>query len=122
MKVVNSILGRSVSGISIRPFLVETEDGTDYFLKPCSSLADSLIGEWIGSSLARTIGLPVAEFEIVQVPSKLATLAKKPEFSELGQGPAFASKALPASFIDLDYFALFQVDQTELAHLLIFDF
>ncbi|WP_411844627.1 HipA family kinase [Roseibacillus persicicus] len=122
MKTITSILGRSAGGVSIRPFIGRSEGGEKFFLKPCGSLADSLIAEFIGSSLAQAVGLPVADFEIVMIPAKLAKFSLKPDFSELSAGPAFASRALGDDYIDLTSDQLTSLDEQQLAELYLFDF
>ena len=61
------ILDRSIQGIT-KPFYCRCEDGQAYFVKGHGAGKQSLIAEYMGSRLARSFGLPVADFEIVEVP------------------------------------------------------
>jgi hypothetical protein len=68
------------------------------------------------------MGLPVANFEIVHIPDKLAKLSLKPDFAELSPGPAFASRALGDDYIDLTPNQLPNLDERTLAELYLFDY
>lgn len=122
MKTITSILGRSAGGISIQPFIGKSESGEKFYLKPCGSRADGLVAEFIGSSLARDMGLPVADFEIVSIPEKLAKHSLRPEFAELSSGPAFASRALSNDYIDLTPDQHSNLHEQQLSELYLFDY
>lgn len=88
------IIGRSVQGVT-NPFICKCEDGQTYFVKGSGAGKQSLIAEYVGGRLARAFGLPVADFEIVEVPQELVKWSVRGDASELGAGLAFGSKALP---------------------------
>lgn len=88
------ILDRSIQGIT-NPFYCRCEDGQAYFVKGHGAGKSSLIAEYVGGRLARAFGLPVADFEIVEVPQELIKWCGRRDANELGAGLAFGSKALP---------------------------
>ena len=88
------ILGRSIQG-KTNPFHCRCEDGQAYFVKGHGAGKQSLISEYVGGRLARAFDLPVADFEIVEVPPELIKWCGRSDANELGAGLAFGSKALP---------------------------
>jgi hypothetical protein len=64
------------------------------FVKGFGAGKRSLICEWIAGGLAVRLGLPVAPFEIVDVPEALISLGSRPDLAELGAGRAFGSRRL----------------------------
>lgn len=88
------ILGRSTQGIT-RPFKCRGEDGQIYFVKGHGAGKRSLIAEYVGGTLARAFGLPVADLAIVEVPQELVKWYGGNDANELGAGLAFGSKAVP---------------------------
>lgn len=88
------ILGRSIQGVT-NPFYCKAEDGVAYFVKGHGAGRQSLIAEYVGGKLAQAFGLPVPEFEIVEVPQELITWCGRNDANDLGAGLAFGSKALP---------------------------
>ena len=88
------ILDRSIQGVT-NPFYCRCEDGEFYFVKGNGAGKRSLIAEYVGSRLARAFGLPVADFEIVEVPQALIAWSVRNDANQLGEGLAFGSKALP---------------------------
>lgn len=89
---VVEIMRRADQGVT-RPFLCRGADGQAYFVKGRSAGRRSLICEWVGGRLARSLGLPVPEFRIMEAPSAL--LALHPEGADLGPGPVFGSRCIP---------------------------
>lgn len=87
------ILDRSIQGVT-NPFYCRCEDGQAYFVKGHGAGKPSLIAEYVGGRLARAFGLPVADFEIVEVPQELIKWSGRRDANELGAGLAFGSKAL----------------------------
>ena len=88
------ILDRSIQGVT-KPFYCRCEDGQFYFVKGNGAGKQSLIAEYVGGQLARSFGLPVADFEIVEIPQALIKWCGREDANELGAGLAFGSKALP---------------------------
>lgn len=84
------VLRRSDQGVT-RPFICRGDDEQLYFVKGRGAGRRSLICEWIAGRLAKEIGLPVAPFEIVEVPEALLENPGALDLSELGAGPAFGS-------------------------------
>lgn len=88
------IIDRAVQGIT-KPFSCRCEDGQLYFVKGRGAGKQGLIAEYVGSQLAQKFGLPVAEFEIVEVPEELIKWCGRGDANELGAGLAFGSKVFP---------------------------
>jgi hypothetical protein len=77
------IMGRSTQGIT-RPFKCRGDDGHIYFVKGHGAGRRSQICEWIAGQLAFRLGLPIAPFEIVDVPEELIRLDFSGELQDLG--------------------------------------
>lgn len=88
------IIGRSEQGIT-KPFICRGDDGQVYFVKGRGAGRRSLICEWVAGQLGRRLGLPIAHFEIVQVPQELLSIAMRDDLVELGAGKAFGSRKVP---------------------------
>lgn len=91
------IIERSIQGAT-KPFICRGDDKQIYFVKGRGAGRRSQICEWVAGLLGREMGLPIAEFEIVDIPEEL--LEERAEhLNELGAGPAFGSrKCLAAEF------------------------
>lgn len=87
------ILGRSIQGVT-HPFRCRCENGEIYYVKGHGAGKQSLIAEYVCGRLARSFGLPVADFEIVEVPQELISWENTTDLYDLGAGLAFGSKAL----------------------------
>jgi hypothetical protein len=87
------IIGRASQGVT-KPFICRGEDDEIYFVKGFGAGRRSLICEWVAGGLAVRLGLPVAPFEIVQVPEALISLGSRADLAELGAGLAFGSRRL----------------------------
>ncbi len=92
MQVIE-ILDRSKQGVT-NPFYCRCEDGQAYYVKGRGAGRRSLIAEYVGSRLAKKFGLPVPDFEIVEVPDELIKWSGRRDAQELGAGLAFGSIAL----------------------------
>lgn len=88
------ILSRSSQGIT-HPFVCKADDDNTYFVKGRGAGRRSLISELICGNLAKAFNLPVADFEIVEVPEELIQWSNAETQNDLGAGFAFASKILP---------------------------
>lgn len=84
------VLRRSEQGIT-RPFICRGEDGQTYFVKGHDAGRRSQMAEWVAGQLGLALGLPLAQFAIVDVPAELLTAGGVPELADLGAGPAFGS-------------------------------
>lgn len=116
---VVEVLGRAKQGIT-KPFLCKTDDGALYYVKGKGAGRKSLIAEYVCGSLAKSFGLPIADFEMVYVSEQLIDMANDEAKSDLGIGVAFASKVTP----HLQEISKSQVDKVALnlrRDLLIFD-
>lgn len=98
MVQIVEILGRSEQGMT-RPFICRGEDGNTWFVKGIDAGRRSQVCEWIAGKLALALELPVAPFELVDVPNELVEMT--PEYQALGPGPAFGS--LKQTIMELNY-------------------
>ncbi|MEO0414221.1 MAG: HipA family kinase [Verrucomicrobiota bacterium] len=89
-----AIHGRSATGVS-RPFLCEGDQGQSFVVKSRNVGSEQLVMEYLLAHLAEEYGLPVAPFELVDVPPLLADHALVTDAHELSPGPAFGSQAIP---------------------------
>lgn len=83
------IMGRSEQGITL-PFICRGDDDNTYFVKGIGAGRRGQVCEWIAGNLALELNLPIAPFEIVDVPVEL--VEGNPQYDDLGAGPAFGSK------------------------------
>ena len=84
------IIRRSEQGAT-RPFICRGEDGATYFVKGRDAGRRSLISEWVAGHLGLALGLPLAPFEIVDIPEELLVAGGMSELEDLGCGLAFGS-------------------------------
>jgi hypothetical protein len=83
------ITGRAIQGVT-RPFICRGDNNEIYFVKGIGASRRSQICEWIAGQLAVRLGLPVAPFEIVDIPAELLPITS--DAADLGEGPAFGSQ------------------------------
>ena len=112
------VLRRSDQGIT-RPFICRGDDGETYFVKGVDAGRRSQICEWVAGRLAVLLGLPLAPFEIVDVPEELLELDIVLDLSGLGAGPAFGSRERQVT--ELTVSAVEQVPQDLQQDVIIFD-
>lgn len=112
------IMGRSEQGVT-RPFICRGDDGNVYFVKGRGAGNASLICEWIAGNLAKRLGLPIAPFEIVEVPPELLEIVGGEHRTQLGAGKAFASRKLPV--VELTASQLMEVPPDQQRDVLAFD-
>lgn len=110
------VIGRSIQGIT-RPFICRGDDGEFYFVKGIGATRQSQVYEWVAGNLGLELGLPIAPFEIVDVPEEL--LETDPGLSELGSGPAFGSQR--QMITELNYAGIAEVPDTVQRDVLAFD-
>ena len=113
------ILDRSIQGVT-KPFYCRCEDGQAYFVKGWGAGRQSLIAEYVGGRLARAFGLPIADFDIVEIPSALIKWSGRADANELGAGLAFGSKALP-HVQEFSYSHISKVDEQVRKDVALFD-
>lgn len=87
------VLGRAKQGMT-RPFLCRGDDDHLYYVKGRGAGLHSLCCEWIAGQLARTMGLPLPDFAVAEVPAVLVAGSDRPDIRELGPGLVFASSRL----------------------------
>jgi hypothetical protein len=85
------VLRRSKQGVT-RPFICRGDDDKIYFVKGFDTGRRSQICEWVAGRLAVLMGLPLAHFEMVDVPEELSDLNKGTPLDGLGIGSAFGSQ------------------------------
>ena len=110
------ILGRSTQGIT-KPFICRGEDDNTYFVKGAGAGRQSLIYEWVAGNLALELGLPIAPFNILEVPDLL--VEGNPLYSDLGPGPVFGS--LKQTIMELNYAGIARVPDGLQRDVLAFD-
>ena len=91
---IESVISRSEQGV-LRPFLCVGANGLQYFVKGRGAGRTNLITEYIVGRLGQTLHLPIAPFEIVNVPQALIAGSAVEGIGELGTGPAFGSEKVP---------------------------
>jgi hypothetical protein len=69
--------------------------------------------------MARRFGLPIAPFEVVEVPQELIELAIRPDIGDLGAGPAFGSRRMQIT--ELTVSNLLEISQQQQIDVLAFD-
>ena len=84
------VLRRSEQGMT-QPFICRGDDGEIYFVKGIGATRRGQICEWIAGKLGLALGIPIAPFEIVEVPEELLELDFGLDLRDLGAGPAFGS-------------------------------
>lgn len=90
---VVEVMRRSEQGIT-RPYVCRCDDGEIYFVKGRAATRRGLVAELLSGCLAISLGLPVAHFDIAEIPEELQQV---PGLHELGRGPAFASRRVVAA-------------------------
>ncbi|MDT8281969.1 MAG: hypothetical protein RQ982_04065 [Gammaproteobacteria bacterium] len=113
---VVEIIGRSEQGIT-KPFICRGDDDNTYFVKGTGAGRRSQVCEWIAGNLALELALPIAPFEIVDVPVEI--IEGNTLYSELGMGPAFAS--LKQTIMELNFAAIDMVPDDLQRRVLAFD-
>jgi hypothetical protein len=113
------IVRRSEQGAT-RPFICIGENGARYFVKGINANRDGQINEWICANLAEYFELPVARYQIVDVPEELIFVHPSGiDLSDLGVGPAFASEAVPLD--EINYSSIDLVEEEIQQDVVIFD-
>lgn len=104
------ILGRSEQGMT-RPFVCRADNNEIYFVKGYGAGRRGLVCEWIGSCLARRFGLPVPQFDVVDVPQELIDLATRDDIGDLAAGPAFGSRRMQITELTISNVCEITVEQ-----------
>lgn len=75
-----------------RPFRVKADDGNLYWIKGCGGWnRRDLCFELLAARMASAYGLPIAGFEVLDVPQILLEFCAVPGIRDLRAGPAFGS-------------------------------
>ena len=119
--LITEILRRADAGISVNPFICRTDEGLEVYVKPAGSLPESLVSEWLGSSLAREMNLPVADFALCEIPSLLVDSVVGIDTSGLNAGVGFGSFDVGTGSRDMETGDLDRLPPTILAEILAFD-
>jgi len=77
------------------PFECLAADDSVYIVKGKSLGVQDSIKEWIGGCLGKAFGLPIPDFCAVHITHNLLKMSGDEALSDLGEGPAFASKLVP---------------------------
>lgn len=112
------VLRRSEHGMTL-PFICRGDDGEVYFVKGRGTGRQSQINEWISGKLALAMGIPVAPFNIVDVPEELTGVLSAEEALALGCGPAFGS--VEQRITELAFSQILDVPLEMRGSLLVFD-
>lgn len=90
---IDEVLRRSEQGAT-EPYICRGENGRVYFVKGKGAGYDSLVKEWIAGKLAKGMGLPIPNFELVNVPRDLYDVGRDGPLRDLGFGILFGSENL----------------------------
>lgn len=85
------VIRRSEQGVT-QPYICRGDNDKIYFVKGIGAGRRSQICEWVAGNLGLVLGLPIAPFDIVEVPEELMELNFTLDLSDLGSGPAFGSQ------------------------------
>ena len=88
---VVEVLGRSDQGIT-QPYLCRATDGETYYVKGRGAGYASLVKELVAGRLAKSFGLPVAPFEILEMPQRFYQSLPDADLGDLGFGLVFGSR------------------------------
>jgi hypothetical protein len=83
---------RPINQGQTQPVFCKGEDGNNYFVKGYHAGRRSLINEYVCGRLALALGLPVADFEIVEIQAELVELSCLSNNQLLQPGLAFGSR------------------------------
>lgn len=120
MKRIRTIYRRIVQG-QTEPVLAEAEDGTLYVVKSSRSTVDALVCEAIAAMLGERLGLPVPEWDYVEVRASEADSFPFEEARYLSRVPGFASRFVEGA-VQLDPMHARSIGLTLRAEVLLFDF
>lgn len=82
---IDEVLRRSEQGAT-EPYICRGANGKLYFVKGKGAGYDSLVKEWIAGQLAKAMGLPIPNFEIVSVSQDLYDAGRNGPLRDLGFG------------------------------------
>lgn len=88
--LIEEIMRPAEQGMS-RPYLCRGVDGNLYFVKGLNTTRESQVHEWVCGHLGKAFGLPIPDFELVEI-DKMLLREVQPEWQEIGSGLAFGSR------------------------------
>jgi hypothetical protein len=91
-KVIKTITDISEQGMS-EPYRCIAEDDTEYYAKGLRSTRTSQINEWLCANMAAAIGLPIAQFSLLDVPEYLFEELSDQQ-KKIGLGYCFGSQTV----------------------------
>lgn len=93
VKQVIEIIDRCAENTCVtRPFRVKADDGNLYWIKGCGGWnRRDLCFELLAARMADSLGLPIAGFEVLEVPQAILEFCALPGIRDLRAGPAFGS-------------------------------
>ncbi|PWQ92105.1 HipA family kinase [Leucothrix pacifica] len=116
---IEEVIRRSDQGMT-EPFICRGDDKQTYFVKGIATTRRSQLSEWIAGNLGLALGLPIAPFEIVEIPEELIISGSSLKLSDLGSGYAFGSQ-LKADAIELTVSNISDVPAAIQQDVLVFD-
>jgi hypothetical protein len=90
LPTVAEVIRRVDQGMT-RPYLCRADDGCEYFVKHGALPPSQRVAEWLASTVAKPLGLPIAPFSLIRIPEEL-NCAGAPWLRELGAGVGFGSQ------------------------------
>ena len=102
-----------------KPLICRGSDGKLYYAKGKAATASGLIKEWMAANLAQSLGLPIPNFYIAYIDSRLIDYSDIPTDS-LGAGEVFVSEQVTAT-TELQYSLLASVPTALQREILLFD-
>lgn len=118
MKMIEEVIGKAPQGLS-NPYVCRTEDGLLYYVKGLPR--SSQVREWVCARLATLFGLPIAEYEILDLPEELYEQLDPEAQQSLGCGPVFASLELPCPSWFEGHSMCDSLDEAQMLDIFIFD-
>lgn len=91
MKMIVEVIGKVEQGYS-NPYECLDENGESFIVKGLPR--SSQINEWVCANLATAFGLPIADYELVEIPEELYFELDPDAQIDLGCGPIFGSKKI----------------------------
>lgn len=119
IEIVEIIKRTEVGDGVTQPFICRGDDGNTYYVKGRGIGINSLLYEWIAGQLAVKMGLPIAPFELVNVPQDLIEYGLIDGLHELKDGIAFGSLRQEGQW--LNYADIDEIDVVLKQDLLVFD-
>lgn len=120
MNRIVEILGFVMQGMT-EPVLCRAEDGHDYVVKGHYAGHRALIAEWVANRLGTLLGLPIPDFELLQLdPDLLRYSVNTREVGHLGRGTLFGSRR-ELNVVEIRQADFPWIDQNLMAQVLVFD-